>query len=91
MADIPDVLIDSIAERLAAQVLAHLGDPATQATKPRLLSLPDAAIYLGRSLGAVEQLVKRGVIPVTRLDGKRQVDRIALDKLISDSTHFVIQ
>ena len=54
----------------------------------RLMDVKEAAMYLGRTVVAVEQLVKRGTLPVTRLDGKIQFDREVLDKLIRDSTHW---
>jgi excisionase family DNA binding protein len=52
------------------------------------MAIPEAAEYIGRSQDAVRKLITRGVIPVTKLDGKRQIDRVALDKLISENTHF---
>jgi excisionase family DNA binding protein len=67
-------------------VAARIPSPAPVAK--RLLTIAQAAEYLGRSPKAVEHLVARGVLPVTKLDGKRQIDRIALDKLISESTYF---
>jgi integrase len=73
-ADICSILIDRIAEKVAELVMAKLAVAAP--TAQRLMSLPDTATYLGRSVGAIEQLVKRGVIPVTKIDGKLQVDRI---------------
>jgi hypothetical protein len=38
---------------------------------------------------AVKKLISRGVLQVTKLDGKLKVDRIALDRLIKDSTHYL--
>ena len=54
------------------------------------MSVPEGARYLGRTPKAVEHLIDRGVIPVTKLDGKRQIDRIALDKLIGDRTYYEV-
>jgi excisionase family DNA binding protein len=73
-------------EDFAAAVASRMPAPAPIAK--RLLTVVQAAEYLGRSPKAVEHLISRGVLPVTRLDGKRQIDRIALDKLISESTYF---
>jgi excisionase family DNA binding protein len=56
----------------------------------RLFTLEEAAEYIGRSPKAVERLIQRGTIPVTKIDGKRQVDRAALDKIISDRTFFEV-
>jgi excisionase family DNA binding protein len=54
----------------------------------RLFTLAEAAEYIGRSPKAIEHLIQRGTIPVTKIDGKRQVDKAALDKIISDHTYF---
>jgi hypothetical protein len=50
----------------------------------RLMDVSRTATYLGRTPGAVEHLVKRGTIAVTKLDGKIQIDREVLDELIKD-------
>lgn len=39
---------------------------------------------------SVEHMIARGVIQVTKLDGKIQIDRIALDKLIVDRTYYEV-
>jgi excisionase family DNA binding protein len=77
-----DQLADALASRLAAS------SPALM-TK-RLFTLEQAAEYLGRSAKAVERLIQRGAIPVTKIDGKRQVDRAALEKIIADRTYFEV-
>ena len=72
-------LADEVVERLSACV---------ETKAKRLFTVPEAAEYLGRTPKAVDHLIDRGVIPVTKLDGKRQVDRAALDKLIEERTYF---
>ncbi len=53
-----DLLFDALAERVAAKVRAKLAeDGASTGVKPRLLSVEQAAIYLGRSKHAVEHMV----------------------------------
>ena len=74
--------IDDFASAVAARI------PQSAPSIKRLLTIPQAAEYLSRSPKAIEHLIARGVLPVTRLDGKRQIDRVALDKLISESTYF---
>jgi excisionase family DNA binding protein len=71
-------LADALASRIAAPI------PAVK----RLFTLAEAAEYIGRSPKAIEHLIQRGTIPVTKIDGKRQVDKAALDKIISDHTYF---
>jgi excisionase family DNA binding protein len=77
-----DGFIKLLADAIAARVSTK--GPAAR----RLLTVAGAAEYIGRTPHAVEMLISRGVIPVTRLDGRSQIDRDALDKLIADRTYF---
>jgi excisionase family DNA binding protein len=76
-----ELFIEKLASAVAKQI-------TVQTAPKRLFTLAEAGEYMGRSARAIEMMVARGTIPVTKLDGKRQVDRIALDKLISDRTYF---
>ncbi len=78
--------VSELASAVATQVLAKMSEEGT--VPKRLFTVPEAAIYIGRSVKAVDHLIARGVIEVTRLDGRRQVDRTALDKLIDENTFF---
>ena len=51
----------------------------------RLLDVPEAAEYMGRTPEAFRQMIHRGKIPVVRIDRRVQIDRIDLDKLIDGS------
>lgn len=79
--------VSALADAVAAKVASELSGQHSGAAK-RLFTLPEAAAYIGRSPKAVEHLIARGTIPVTKLDGKRQIDRAALDKLITSNTYF---
>jgi excisionase family DNA binding protein len=48
----------------------------------RLLDVPEAAEYMGRTPEAFRQLIYRGKIPVVRIDRRVQIDRADLDRLI---------
>lgn len=74
-----DRLADAIADRISRSLAP---------TRKRLFTMAEVAEYIGRSPKAVERLIQRGVIPVTKIDGKRQIDRQVLDKIISDRTYF---
>lgn len=50
----------------------------------RLLSLKDAAELLGRTPGAVRELVYRGKLPVVRLDRRLQFDVLDLERVIQE-------
>lgn len=56
----------------------------THLTK-RLLNIDEAAAYIGRTPGALRQLIYRGGLPVVKLDRRVQIDREDLDKLIDGS------
>jgi excisionase family DNA binding protein len=75
---------------MLADALAHRIARVSSASSKRLFTMLEAAEYIGRSPKAVERLIQRGAIPVTKIDGKRQVDREALDKIISDRTYFEV-
>ncbi len=53
--------------------------------RPRLLSIGDAATYLGRSDGAVRELIFRGRLPAVKIDRRVQVDIRDLEMLIEKS------
>jgi hypothetical protein len=74
-------LLDEDLERLAERVVEKL-DERRKPVTPRLMDLETCGKYLGRSLSAIQHLVKKGLLPVTKLDGKLQIDRVVLDKLI---------
>ena len=77
--------ISELAGAVAKEVIARMAETGVP---KRLFTVAEAAIYIGRSAKAVEHLIARGTIQVTKLDGKRQIDRAALDKLIADSTYY---
>ncbi|WKZ34026.1 MAG: helix-turn-helix domain-containing protein [Thermodesulfobacteriota bacterium] len=50
--------------------------------KPRLLSIEQAAIYLGRTPGAVRELIYKGRLPMVKLDRRIHLDLNDLDRII---------
>lgn len=77
--------VDALAEAVAKKVMLIF----QQSNSPqRLLTVQETAVYLGRSVKAVDHMLARGIIQVTKLDGKRQVDRVTLNKLIEDRTYY---
>jgi hypothetical protein len=53
--------------------------------RPRLLNVPQAALYLGRTPRAVQGLVARGAVPVVRIGQRVQFDVKDLDRLIEEN------
>jgi excisionase family DNA binding protein len=69
-----DALADAIAERIYQRLTA-----AQERNKSRLLDVPAAAEYIGRSPSALRHLIAKGSIPCVRRDGRVQFDRQDLD------------
>ena len=80
--DFHKLFIDSLVETVTERVQARL---VTEVTLPRLLSVAQAAIYLGRTEAAVRQLYSSGRLRAVKLDGRVQFDRKDLDAFIENS------
>lgn len=74
--ELPNALIDTLAERVAAIVLERL----EAAPDTRWLTVDRAAEYLGRTPEAIRGLVKRGELTTYKPDGRLQLDRQELDR-----------
>ena len=72
-------LLDALADRVAERVSQKLG---TARPTTRLLSIEEAARYLGRSVEAVRHMVNAGKIPTVRGDRRTQIDLRDLDRWI---------
>jgi excisionase family DNA binding protein len=70
---VEDLLLDALAERLAARILAKLGDGPVAMTK-RLLTIEQAGEYLGRSRESMQHLVSSGKLPTVRSDRRVFLD-----------------
>ncbi len=78
-----DALLDALAEKVAAKLSAQNGNGALVA--PRLLSIDQAAVYLGRSKEAVAHMVASGKIPKVQGDRRIQLDVRDLDQWIEEN------
>jgi len=77
---IEDLLLDSLAARVAARILERLGE--TQCASKRLLTMEQAAEYLGRSRESLQHLVSSGKVPTVRSDRRVFLDVRDLDEWI---------
>jgi hypothetical protein len=77
-------LLASNADQLADKIVGKLN----RRPPPRLMDIEQTASYMGRSVPAIRTLVGRGVLPVAKIDGKIQIDRVALDKMIEEKTEL---
>lgn len=80
-----EALIRSLIKDTVAETVALLArDGATMPVKRRLLSVEEAAVYMGRSEEAMQHLIASGRIRTVRIDRRVFVDLRDLDKLIED-------
>ena len=80
-----DALIRSVIKQTVAETVALLArDGAAMPVKRRLLSVEEAAVYMGRTEEAMQHLIGSGRIPTVRIDRRVFVDLKDLDKLIED-------
>jgi len=50
--------------------------------KPRLLTVKEASVYLGRSIPSIRELIWDGTLPIVRVGRRIHLDVIDLDKWI---------
>ncbi|HWQ54111.1 MAG TPA: helix-turn-helix domain-containing protein [Bryobacteraceae bacterium] len=74
--------LDSLADAVAQRVVAQMA--ATSGTKRRLMTVAEAAEYIGRSKQAVYHLIHAGTIPTKRQGARVFIDRVELDRWIDD-------
>ena len=79
-------MLDGIAKAIAEEVagllradIARLAEPSVQ---PALLTVKQAALYLGRSEAAVQHLIFQKDLPVVRVGRRVHLDRRDLDAFI---------
>lgn len=79
-----DVLLTDLAKRVAAEVRADLEPNGSgTAVRPRLLTVEQAATYLGRSKASVQHMVSDGSLPTVRSDRRVFLDVLDLDRWIT--------
>ena len=80
-----DTLIDAFAERVAEKVRVRIDQEGTAAVKPRLLTVEQAATYLGRTLEAVQHLIAAAKVRVVRTDRRVFLDVRDLERWIEEN------
>jgi excisionase family DNA binding protein len=79
-----DALIEKAVERAISRLLPELGAGGGRAIQPRLLTIEQAASYLGRSKAAVQHMVTDGKVPTVRSDRRIFIDVRDLDAWIEE-------
>lgn len=75
-----DQLLDVLAERLTKKLPKDARNVSA-----RLLTVEQAATYIGRTKEAVQHMVSRGKLPTVRTDRRVFIDRNDLDQWIEDN------
>jgi excisionase family DNA binding protein len=82
-------LLDGVVAVIRQQVIADMAAAApkngTKTLQARLLTAEQAATYIGRTPGAMRQLIYRREIPVVRIGRNVRIDMRDLDKMIDDN------
>jgi excisionase family DNA binding protein len=82
-----DAIARAIAEEVAARVRAELSRSARPRIEPVLLSVKDAALYIGRTEQAVQHLIFQRDLPVVRHGRRVHLDRRDLDAWIEKNKY----
>ncbi len=78
-----DMAFEINTDTIAEAVVSRLKDSVV--LTPRLLTLSQAATYLGLTADALKAKVHMGRIPTVDLDKKLRFDRVDLDRIIDNS------
>lgn len=78
-----DTFLIALADAVAQRVVSQLGAQTTVASRKRLMTVAEAAEYIGRSKQALYHLANQGKIPVKRDGARLFFDRVELDAWIA--------
>ena len=79
----PNITFDRLLELLAEKIAAKLCEEPSR-LYTRLLTIEQAAAYLGRTKDAVQHMVATSKVPTVRADRRVFLDREDLDQWIKD-------
>jgi excisionase family DNA binding protein len=75
-------LLDDLAERVALKLERRIPPRKNDAALKRLLTVEEAAQYLGRTKAAIQHLIAARVLPVVKSDRRVFLDLMDLDAWI---------
>lgn len=84
MSEMNDLTFDGLLEALAEKLATKLSQEPSR-LYPRLLTIDQAAVYLGRTREALQHLASSGKVPTVRADRRVFLDRLDLDKWIDEN------
>ena len=79
----PQSILTALEATIRAQVLSEQ-QARPQSAGPRLLTVRQAAEYLGRTESAIRQLVHKRILPVIRFDRAIRIDIRDPDRMIEE-------
>jgi excisionase family DNA binding protein len=79
-----ETLLNSFADRVGARLADQLKGRG-RGLEPRLLSVKEAAGYLGRSMASLRHMIADGGLPIVRSDHRVFLDIRELDKWIDEN------
>jgi len=77
-------VLDALADKVAQRLRDDGAIPGDAPLRPRLLTVEQAAVYIGRSKEAVQHMVSSGKLPTVRTDRRVFVDVEDLDTWIRE-------
>lgn len=80
-----NALVEAIANRVAVLIKGELSHATARRIEPALLSVKQAAVYIGRSEQAVQHLIFQRELPVVRVGRRVHLDRRDLDHWIENN------
>jgi hypothetical protein len=80
-----EALIDALAERVATKLCVALAQERATSIEARLLTVDQAATYMGRTEEAMQHMIAGGKVRTVRIDRRVFIDVRDLDKLIEDN------
>lgn len=84
MSQLNDFTFDRLLEILAEKLASRLSEEPSRLS-PRLMTIEQAAAYIGRTPEAMQHLASSGKIPTVRADRRVFIDRLDLDKWIEEN------
>ena len=77
--------LEAVLDELAGLIVAKLNDSAVLPLRPRLLTVGQAANYIGRTRDGVQHLIASGKLPCVKADRRNFLDVRDLDAWIESS------
>jgi excisionase family DNA binding protein len=82
-----NVLVRAMASEIASMLKGEMARLTAPSVQPALLTVKQAAVYLGRSEQAVQHLIFQKDLPVVRIGRRVHLDRRDLDAWIEKNKY----